>query len=149
MGKEIIYSAKLGEKFEPGRHYENPRYFTDKDFNPKGVTHVYVKGDWPDVVAAYEKHDIAVTVLPVDGKVAWKDGLAPSQVTQAAVIDIPDTWKKYGAPRVIELAQAIAGRDDITTRKDAVRVIEDELERRAQEEEDETMSPDEGDGDEE
>lgn len=144
MGMELIYSAQLNG-FEKGRHYENPKFY--RGDVRKGVSHVTVMGDYPDIVRDYEEAGVSVTVLPKDAKPRWKDGLAPSQVPQASVVDIPATWKKWGAPRLIETAQEIAGRKDITNRKDAVRVIEDELERREREEED--MSPDEGDGDEE
>lgn len=139
---ELIYSAQLNG-FEKGRHYENPRYFR-KDELRKGVTHVTVMGDYPEIVEAYEALGVSVTVLPKGAKAAWKDGLAPVQVPQASVVDIPATWKKWGAPRLIETAQEIAGRKDITNRRDAMRVIEDELERRAAAEDDDgDMSPDE------
>ncbi len=139
MGMELIYSAQLNG-FEKGRHYENPRYFRGN--LTKGVSHVTVIGDYPDIVSAYEKAGVPVTVLKKGAKAAWKDGLAPVTQATAALIDIPETWKKFGAPRVIELACQIAGRDDIANRKDATRIIEDELERRAN---DEVMSPDDED----
>lgn len=55
---EIVYSSQR-RGFQPGRIYKNPRYF-DGVLAP-GATSVIVVGDWPGVVAAYEKAGIPVT----------------------------------------------------------------------------------------
>lgn len=56
---ELIYTTRnIG--FEPGKHYRNPRYF---DRIEQGATTVIVDGDWPVVVAAYEKSGVEVKVI--------------------------------------------------------------------------------------
>jgi hypothetical protein len=127
---ELVYSDQ-SRGFEPGRHYENPRYFRKVK---EGVKHVYILGDWPKVAEAYEAAGVQVTQLKKGAPISWRDGLAPEASEGREYVEIPPTWRKYGAPRLIELAQSVAGRDDIRNRKEAERLIERELERRELEE---------------
>lgn len=123
---EIVFSTQR-RNFEKGRHYQNPQYF-DGRF-PPGTKHVYVLGDWPKVIEAAEAQDINRTQLAPGAPISWRDGVAPVEPGKA-LVEIPDTWKHYGNPRIIELATEIAQRD-VANRKQAVRIIEDELDRRA------------------
>lgn len=122
---ELVYSTQKSG-FEPGRHYQNPRYFDGRI--PAGVSHVYILGEWPKVVEACEALELAHTVLPPGSPISWKDGVAPRDPEQK-LVEIPATWQHFGQARLIAIAKSICGHD-ITKRKDAVRVIEDELERR-------------------
>lgn len=127
---EIVFSnQKRG--FERGRHYSNPEYF-DGRFRD-GVTHVYVIGNWPKIVEAAEAKGLPCTQLREGAPISWRDGVAPVAPDQP-LIEIPKTWGHFGATRLIELATSIAQRD-VANRKQAVRIIEAELERRASEEE--------------
>lgn len=127
--RELVYSTQPRD-FERGRHYENPRYFAKL---PNGLTHVYIIGNWPKVVEACEEAGVEYTVLREGAPISWRDGVAPvASEGRGEYVEIEPTWKKFGAPRLIELAQQVAGRDDIKSRREAVQVIELELERRNQ-----------------
>ena len=122
---ELVFSTQR-RGFEKGRHYQNPKYF-DGRFRD-GVSHVYVLGHWPKVVEAAERFGIACTQLREGAPISWKDGIAPSDPGEK-LVEIPETWSKFGNPRIIALAAQIAKRD-VANRKQAVRIIEDELDRR-------------------
>lgn len=138
---ELVFSTQR-RNFEKGRHYQNPAYFEGRF--PQGTSHVYVLGDWPKVIDAAEEAGINYTQLVEGAPISWKDGVAPAEPGQG-LVEIASTWRQFGNQRIIELATAIAQRD-VANRKQAVRIIEDELDRRnPNSEEDETNSPDEVD----
>jgi len=137
---ELVFSTQK-RGFEAGRHYQNPKYF-DGRF-PHGVSHIYVLGDWPKVVRAADEFGINCTQLKEGAPISWKDGVAPVGPGQK-LVEIPDTWKQFGNPRIIQLAADIAQRD-VANRKQAVRIIEDELDRRVAA--DEHLTPDTDDAD--
>ena len=122
---ELVFSTQR-RNFERGRHYQNPKFF-DGRF-PANTTHVYILGDWPVVSQAAYDQQIPCTVLKEGAPISWKDGIAPVDINKP-LVEIPETWQKFGNPRVIALAAEIAGRD-VANRKQATRIIEDELERR-------------------
>lgn len=130
---EIVYSAQR-KNFEKGRHYQNPKYF-DGRF-PEGTTHVYVLGNWPKVIKAAEAAGINCTPLREGAPISWRDGVAPVNPDEK-LVEIPDTWKHFGNARIIALAADIAKRD-VANRKQAVRIIEDELDRRVKVDEHQT-----------
>lgn len=137
---EIVYSDQK-TNFEKGRHYQNPAYF-DGRF-PAGTTHVYVLGHWPKVIDAAVEQEIPHTQLAKGAPISWRDGVAPIGKGQT-LVEIEDTWRHFGNPRIIELAARIAQRD-VANRKQAVRIIEDELERRVAADEHATPDNDEPD----
>ena len=53
---QIVYATRKPANVE-GRVFRNPRFFTAPE---KGVTKVYIDGDWPAVREAYTKADIPV-----------------------------------------------------------------------------------------
>lgn len=56
---ELVYSTRR-HPFADGRRYKNPRHF----FGPvEGAKKVYIEGDWPEVVEAYEKVGVKVAAL--------------------------------------------------------------------------------------
>lgn len=138
---ELVFSTQR-RGFEKGRHYQNPKYFEGR-FR-EGVTHVYVLGNWPKVVQAAEAFGIACTQLREGAPISWKDGIAPTDPSEK-LVEIPKTWPQFGHPRLIALAAEIAKRD-VANRKQAVRIIEDELDRRVKADEHQTppiLLPDE------
>lgn len=57
---ELVYSTQKTD-FQKGRAYSNPRFFTGR---PRaGVTRVIVVGNWPEVVAAYQRAGVPVEVV--------------------------------------------------------------------------------------
>ena len=147
---ELVYSAQRSG-FEKGRHYENPRYFDGRV--KKGVTHVYVLGDWPKVEEAYDEAGVNVTKLKEGAPISWLDGNAPEEPGQE-LVEITKQWKKWGWPRLRDTAEKISGRE-VPNKKAAYVIIERELERRAdldnmpERDEDEETSPSaDDDGDE-
>lgn len=84
---ELVYSTQR-TNFQEGRAYSNPRFFTS---TRQGVTKVIVVGNWPKVVAAYEKAGVPVEVVSgpnVQGGDP-KPGPAPKRNPEA---EIPEGW---------------------------------------------------------
>lgn len=56
---ELIYSQQ-STGFDKSRAYSNPRFFTTPRHD---VAKVFIVGDWPQIVAAYEALGVPVEVL--------------------------------------------------------------------------------------
>jgi hypothetical protein len=57
---QIVYSTEMVANLA-GREFRNPRHFLAP---VEGATKVYIAGDWPNVVRAYEK--AGVSVAPIE-----------------------------------------------------------------------------------
>jgi hypothetical protein len=69
---QVVYSTELVAHME-GREFRNPRHFLAP---VEGATKVYIAGDWPLVVRAYEK--AGVPVAPIEEMRALPKAKAPS-----------------------------------------------------------------------
>lgn len=56
---ELIYSQQSSD-FDKSKAYANPRFFTTPRHD---VSRVFIVGDWPEIVAAYEALNVPVERL--------------------------------------------------------------------------------------
>lgn len=138
--REIIY-ANISTGYEKGRAYANPRFF----ISPRtDVTKVIVIGDWPRVVAAYQKAGVPVVQLEPGQPLEEADELAPLDPGKIAepktnsegdphdpgTVDIPDDWTDFSWPALRTLAKEIDGKKFPLKKDEAIEIIETEIERR-------------------
>lgn len=139
---ELIYSRQSTD-FKPGAAYSNPRFFSTPR---RGVSKVYLVGDWPKIQAAYEALGVPVERLDEDAAVAQPTHAelraAPAELTPVAAdrsaVVIPDDWRElnYNRPKPDRdiTQRAIAAQlsaEPILNKEQAISVIKVELERRA------------------
>lgn len=81
---ELTYTARW-TGFERGKRYANPRFFSTPR---RGVTRVYIEGNWPNVVKAYEAMGVPVEV--VSDAPPMPEPLPP---ISASGVEIPANWR--------------------------------------------------------
>lgn len=89
---ELIYSQQSSD-YVPGRAYSNPRFFS----TPRaGVSKVYVVGDWPKIVEAYEALGVPVERLDFAPQAAPVETLSAPKTaaTDPSSVEIPEDWAK-------------------------------------------------------
>lgn len=131
---ELIYSQQATDYIE-GRAYSNPRFFT----TPRsGVGKVFVVGDWPDIVAAYEalgvpveRMDAATAVGAPPAPPVPEPPIVPRLDTEArAAVEIPADWQGLPWPKLRKLGASFSDAP-VLNKADAGAAIEGELARRA------------------
>lgn len=126
---ELVYSTQR-TGFEEGRNYSNPRFFT----TPRaGVTKVIVVGNWPQVVAAYQKAGVPVEVVK-GPRMAGEDPKPAPKMTDpgkplASDAAIPEGWADLPWDEKRALAQNFAAAPIINSEQ-ADAAIMAEIERR-------------------
>lgn len=124
----IIYSAQR-RNFLENEVYQNPRYFTD--INPN-ATEVVVIGDWPNIVEAYEKAKVSVTVESL-GQRKVRRLPPPEDETEDEDdgdegVKLPENWRKASLKNLRRYAKKFDEAVDVTTREAAIEFIEAHLE---------------------
>ena len=127
---EVIYSQQ-SHGYVEGRAYSNPRYFS----TPRsGVSKVYVVGDWPKIVAAYEALGVPVERLDAAPTAEPRKPVeAPiiKTVGQPGAVVIPDDWQDLGWQKLRSLASSVST-TPIKNSEEAKAAISPELARRAE-----------------
>lgn len=124
---ELIYSAQSAG-FVDGLAYANPRYFS----TPRaGVSKVFVVGDWPLVVAAYEDAGVPVEQLDIAPVGPGKGVTAPVVHTSddPFTVTIPDDWESLNWQKLRSLASSVSS-EPIKNSDEAKAAINAELKRR-------------------
>lgn len=131
---ELVYSQQSTD-FVQGRAYSNPRFFT----TPRsGVSQVYIVGDWPNIVEAYEA--IGVPVARIDAADVTSNGAKPETVApppsmvalpedERRDVEIPDGWEAMTWPQRRAIASKLS-EAPVVNSADAARAIKAELGRR-------------------
>lgn len=97
---ELIYSRQA-TNFIAGRAYSNPRFYS---VPRRGVTKVFLVGDWPKIEADYKAMGVPVERLDVEDATPKADHPTSSEVALArlaakataderALAHIPDGWR--------------------------------------------------------
>lgn len=123
---EVVYSQGLHPLMQE-RIYRNPRHFAGAE---AGFSHVYVVGDHPEVVAAYEAAGVPVTWTGVaevtPGLSAVPVPARFTAVEDPTEVDIPDDWRDLGWPALRRLAQAFSA-EPVLNKPMAIAAVEAEL----------------------
>lgn len=128
---EVIYSQQSSD-FLKGRAYANPRHFTTPRVD---VSKVFVVGDWPKVVEAYEA--LGVPVERLDAEAAKQDVVLPEGLKPGlspedrAGVEIPENWAALKYPALRSLASKLSDAP-IKNGVEAHAAIEAEVARRAE-----------------
>lgn len=125
---ELIYSQQSTGYVE-GRAYSNPRYFS----TPRaGVSKVYVVGDWPNIVAAYEAMGVPVErldVAPVGETSRNVERPIVHTAENTGAVAIPDDWEGLAWQKLRSLASQVST-TPIKNSDEAKAAIRAELDRR-------------------
>lgn len=133
---KILYS-QTGFGLRAGHQFENPRFYSGVR---KGVTHVYVDGDWPQIVADYEAADVTVEridTLPEIVAPAVTKGPAKVSDDDRARTHIPGDWRdlpwtgKPDAGLTLRGLATILCDEPVLNKAQAIDAVEAELRRRA------------------
>lgn len=133
---EIIYSQQSSDFIE-GRAYANPKFFS----TPRsGVKKVFVVGEWPNIVEAYEALGVEVESMDA-GDASRAEAVATLYVAptleERAAVEIPDgwadlEWARKGDAGVTLRALANQVSDaPVINKEQAAEAIQAELDRRA------------------
>ena len=143
QGLELVYSRQ-GSDFIKGRAYSNPRFYSTPR---QGVSKVYVVGDYPQIVADYERMGVPVEIVD-EGFALPKGRNAHPAVTGAEIIgprvadvaregvEIPVDWRdlKWSTPddqgRTLRGLAAQFSDTPVLNKGEAVTAVEAELARR-------------------
>lgn len=128
---ELVYSTQRSG-FEKGRAYSNPRFFSGTPRS--GVTKVIVVGNFPNVVAAYER--VGVPVEVVKGPRMVGESAGPAKMTAESSkanpdAEIPQAWSSLPWLEKRLLAQNFS-KAPVINGAQADEVIRGELQRRTE-----------------
>jgi hypothetical protein len=135
-----FYYSTTTTPFAKGKRFKNPIGFWKVD---EAATHVYVVGQWPRVVAAYEAANVPVTVIdPGDKDVLFNGGVINRQTIvempfvppkqdaakrdQRASVSIPEDWQQMPWADLRRLAASVTDQP-VVNKAQATAVIETEL----------------------
>lgn len=126
---ELIYSQQ-STGFVAGRAYSNPRFFTTPREN---VSKVFVVGDWPKIVAAYEA--LGVPVERLDAAPTAEDKPLPAApiintADKPEEVVIPEDWEDLTWQKLRSLAASVSS-TPVKNSDEAKAAIRAELDRRA------------------
>lgn len=121
----IIYSAQR-RGFLEGEIYQNPRYF-DGAVN-KNATEVVVIGDWPEVVAAYERAKVPVTIEHLGKKVNRLPKAEDDEPDDEEGVELPENWRKASFKTLRRHVKKFDADKEVKDRAEAIEFIEAHLE---------------------
>lgn len=124
---ELIYSQQSSD-YVPGRAYSNPRFFS----TPRsGVSKVFVVGDWPNIVAAYEGIGVPVERLDAPPVAGAADVTKPvvKAVDDPATVEIPGDWETMHWQKIRAIANALSS-EPVKNGEEAREIVAAEMKRR-------------------
>lgn len=133
---KILYS-QTGFGLKAGHQFENPRFYSGPR---KGVTHVLIDGDWPQITADYAATGATIErldALPEVVAPAVTQGLPKVTDDDRARIHIPDDWRglpwtgKPDAGLTLRGLATILCDEPVLNKAQAIDAVEAELRRRA------------------
>lgn len=123
---EIVFTEQSEGPFDKAKFkYQNPRHFNGRTI--KGIRKVTVIGNWPAVVAAYEKAGAEVVTKAAGALAVEPPKAEPFRGNPD--VEIPANWRDLEWQDIRSLAAKVSP-TPVINRADAVAAIEAEIARR-------------------